>query len=462
MAGSSAAPSTKPLPPGSFGSIPWLGESLAIVASNHGFYKDRFAKYGPIFKTRLFGINFVVFSGAEGMEAFANSPSIVRGGADPLSVKQIFVGSLALTDGPEHRARKQNMLRAMQHRDALDRFLPGMQRIMESYARRWEKQGTVKMLPELRLLAAAWSSHVYTGDESEEAIRELDAVVHTMRQAFMTPPIPIPGSKYAKALKARARLQELIRAAIARHRTGSYNDALSTMLAGAADMRMPDEKVAGDLLHLLFATQGGYFIPIIMATLALGEHSKVLEAAREEVMRVAPDGQLTMDHMDQLETLERISRETRRFYAMNSATFFGRVTKTIEVGGYQIPAGWGAIGALHITMRSKDVYKNPDNFNPDNFLPDAVAARAEGSYVPHGHGPRSGHKCPAEDMVAVAVKLYLAVLLRRVRWDGLPPQDLTLTDELFPIPASGLDLQFRPVAARAESLPRQAEGLVVR
>ena len=65
-------------------------------------------------------------------------------------------------------------------------------------------------------------------------------------------------------------------------------------------------------------------------------------------------------------------------------------------------------------------------------------------------------------MVAVSVKLYLAVLLRRIRWDGLPPQDVTLTNELFPIPASGLDVQFRPVAARAENLPRHDEGLVRR
>ena len=62
-------PSRKPLPPGRLG-LPWLGETVAIARSNHGFYEDHFDKYGPIFKTRLFGVNFVVVSGAEAFHQF--------------------------------------------------------------------------------------------------------------------------------------------------------------------------------------------------------------------------------------------------------------------------------------------------------------------------------------------------------------------------------------------------------
>ena len=63
------------VPPGRLG-LPWLGETTAIARSNHGFYTDRFERYGPIFKTRLFGINFVVLSGAEAFHRFATDPAI--------------------------------------------------------------------------------------------------------------------------------------------------------------------------------------------------------------------------------------------------------------------------------------------------------------------------------------------------------------------------------------------------
>ena len=71
------------VPPGRLG-LPWLGETTAIASNNHRFYTDRFDKYGPIFKTRLFGINFVVLSGAEAFHRFATDPAIERGNSDPI------------------------------------------------------------------------------------------------------------------------------------------------------------------------------------------------------------------------------------------------------------------------------------------------------------------------------------------------------------------------------------------
>ena len=68
------------------------------------------------------------------------------------------------------------------------------------------------------------------------------------------------------------------------------------------------------------------------------------------------------------------------------------------------------------------------------------------------HGERGGHRCPGEDVVTVAVKLYLTLLLRRATWD-LPEQDLELTNELFPLPTSGLRVTFHPESARSLTAP---------
>jgi cytochrome P450 len=461
MAGSTDAPQgTKPLPPGSLG-LPWIGESLAIAGNNHKFYKDRFKKYGPIFKTRLFGINFIVFSGPEAMHRFATDPAIERGGTDPISVKQIFVKSLALIDGPEHRARKAVMLKGVQHRDSIERWLPRMQRIMAGTIAKWEKDGKATVLPDLRVMSAELSGALFTGDESKAHIDELNEILGWMREAFSTAPIPIPGTKYSRAMKGRKRLQQLIIEAMDRHRSGTYDDILNIMMSEAREKGISEQTLRGDLLHLLFAGQGGYFVPLTLITMTMGQRPDLMARAREEVMRVAPEGQLTMEHMDKLVYLEQLSKELRRFFAMNSATFFGKVKKSIEVGGYHIPEGWGAIGAIHITMRASETFDDPDRFDPDRFTSDQIATRRPGSYVPHGDGERSGHKCPAEDIVAVAVKLYLTLLLRRNSWE-VPAQDLTLTNELFPLPASGLHIVLKPYNASAQSLPRAAEGAVRR
>lgn len=438
----------KPLPPGRFG-LPWLGETFAIIRNNHAFYKDRLAEYGPIFKTRLFGNSFVIFSGHEAFHVFATDPRIVRGDADPISAEQIFLDSLALIDGVEHHTRKSVMLRAVGYRSAIASYLPTMQELLERTIQPWLEAGAgANLRADLQRFAARLTGALYTGDRSEEHAAEMDANLANMRDAFMTLPLPIPGTKYGKAIASRKRIDEIVQASLQRHLAGGYDDIVSRMIVAATEADVPIESLHGDIRHLIFAGQGGFFVPLTLTTLIVGQHPEIMERARAEVLAVSPDGPVTMEQIERMEYLEQISKEVRRYFAMNSATFFGRVQEDMEVGGYRIPKGWGAIGGIHINMRNPDVFPDPDRFDPDRFLPAREAALAPGSYVPHGDGQATHHRCPGENIVTVAVKVYLTLLLRRAEW-SIPEQDLTLTNELFPLPASGLRVDFRahvPVA----------------
>ena len=113
-------PSRKPLPPGRLG-LPWLGETVAIARSNHGFYEDHFDKYGPIFKTRLFGVNFVVVSGAQAFHQFNTDPRIERGSTDPVSVEQIFRELEATATKKQQAKAKANAAKA-RTRDSMQAF----------------------------------------------------------------------------------------------------------------------------------------------------------------------------------------------------------------------------------------------------------------------------------------------------------------------------------------------------
>ena len=440
----SAVTAEKPLPPGRFG-LPWIGESLAIVRSNHAFYNDRLARYGPIFRTRLFGSKFVVFSGHEAFHAFATDPRIERGDADPITAEQIFVNSLALIDGVEHHTRKEVMLRAIGYRSAIEAYLPRMQELLQRTIDEWKSAGSATARGDLRLFAARLTAAQYTGDESVEAVDELNRITADMREAFMTLPVPLPGTTYARAIKGRKRLVEIIDDLLARHLEAEYDDVVSRMIVAAREQGVAVDKLKGDILHLMFAGQGGYFVPLTLVTMIVGQEPEIMERARAEVLAIAPDGPVTMAHLDRLEYLGRISKELRRYFAMNSATFFGRVKAPMEVGGYRIPAGWGAIGGIHINMRNPDVFPDPDTFDPDRFLPAQETVRPPGSYVPHGDGDPTHHRCPGEDIVTAAVKMYLVLMLRETTWT-IPPQDLSLTNELFPLPASGLRFELHRVA----------------
>ena len=163
-------PSRKPLPPGRLG-LPWLGETVAIARSNHGFYEDHFDKYGPIFKTRLFGVELRRRLGRGGLPPVQHRPRIERGSTDPVSVEQIFLRSLALEDGEEHHMRKDVMLHGIRTREAINAFLPRMERIMTATIDGWAREGQAVTRPDLQVLAAQLSLAIYAGVESRSAPR---------------------------------------------------------------------------------------------------------------------------------------------------------------------------------------------------------------------------------------------------------------------------------------------------
>ena len=127
---------------------------MSIARNNHKFYRDHFAKYGPIFKTRLFGVNFVIVSGHEAFHQFATDPRVERGGTDPISVEQMFFRSLALVDGPEHHSRKDVMLHAVRTDEAMAAYLERMQRVWSAHVDRWAEAGTATVRPDLQLASA--------------------------------------------------------------------------------------------------------------------------------------------------------------------------------------------------------------------------------------------------------------------------------------------------------------------
>jgi cytochrome P450 len=109
--------------------------------------------------------------------------------------------------------------------------------------------------------------------------------------------------------------------------------------------------------------------------------------------------------------LEQISKEVRRFFALNSATFFGRLTAPMEVGGYRIPAGWAAMGAIHINMRNPDVFPDPDRF--DLHRPNLS------QQVAFAHGP---HVCLGLHLARLETRVALERTLARLPGLRLDPE----------------------------------------
>ena len=175
--------------------------------------------------------------------------------------------------------------------------------------------------------------------------------------------------------------------------------------------------------HLIFASQGGFFVPLTLITMVLGQHPDLQrEGARGGAGRRA--GRAGDDGADRpgSQYLGQLSKEVRRILRDELRELLRQGQRGDRDRRLPHPRRAGVpIGAIHITMRNArrcTTTRTPST--PSASRPSARPRCAPGSYVPHGDGQRDHHRCPGEDIVTMAVKLYLMLLLRRLSYT--PPR----------------------------------------
>jgi fatty-acid peroxygenase len=139
---------------------------------------------------------------------------------------------------------------------------------------------------------------------------------------------------------------------------------------------------------------------------------------------------------------EAWAHEVRRFYPF--APFIGgRAPREVEFDGVRIPENSVVLLDLYGQNHDPELWDAPYEFRPERFLGRDIDAY---ELVPQGGGdPRTGHRCPGEQLT-VALLSALAVRLARLEVD-VPEQDLTIALHRIPArPASGVVLRVRGTA----------------
>ncbi|MEU7556652.1 cytochrome P450, partial [Streptomyces sp. NPDC044571] len=131
------------------------------------------------------------------------------------------------------------------------------------------------------------------------------------------------------------------------------------------------------------------------------------------------------------------AHEVRRFYPF--VPFVGGLAAgDLGFSGRRIPEGTLVLLDVYGHHHDPVLFERPYRFEPERFLgrePGAAELIAQG-----GGDPRTGHRCPGED-VAVAVLAALAAELARLDRSPVSGQDLTIPLNRIPTrPRSGFVL----------------------
>jgi cytochrome P450 len=437
----------KPLPPGRAG-LPLLGETLSLIKNNYRYIDQRVAEHGAIFRARVLGRRAIFLAGPEATELFNDESIVQREGGMPDFVEQFFGGkSLPLIDGELHRTRKHQVLGAFS-RKALESYVAPMQSVIERWLGDLARGGEFRAVDKFKAMALQIIGRTML---SLDPGPELDVVIENfsiLNKGFGSLPIHLPGTTFSKALKARDKILEVLRAAVKRHREHDFGDGLSQMLAArAADgSGISDEHAVLELHHFNIA---GYLIYTMMCTLLaeLNKDPKILTRLSDEIDAKAPGktGPLTVSQLANMPYLDCVVRETKRFTPFVTL-FFGKAKRDFDWNGFHVPAGWTVLWSQHATNRWEKSFDDPNRFDPDRFS----EARAEDKRHPHAYSPQGagpigkGHKCAGYDYSTILTQVFLVALVRGYRWE-LPKQNLDYKYEAVPPEhADGLRVILKP------------------
>jgi cytochrome P450 len=421
-------------------SLPSTGAVSGILEAV-GFFRDpnfasrRFETYGDVFETTLIGQRLVFVRGDEAIEDLFQQSDAVQGWW-PSSVRTLLGSrSLANRNGPAHKARRR-VVGQLFAAAALRRYSPQIIAMVNNLADEVAStKSPIALADRMRRFALSVIATTVLGlDGSDRDALFVDFEIWT--KALFSLPVAIPGSPFAKALQARARLLSKLQQVLADAdgRRGGLD-----LLAGGLDeagLPLSDEDLVEQLLLLLFA---GYettasSLSCLMRKLLL--QPELLLWLQEELNGLVwPPSDDPANSYDpgKAPRLQAVVNEVMRMTPPVGG-FFRITTRPIALAGVEIPEG----RVIQVALASSNRHGAGDleKFRPQRHLDGSL----QKSLLPFGGGERV---CLGKALAELEIRLMTVGLLKQVSFSLCSDQDLDLQLIPSPSPKGGLLVSAR-------------------
>ncbi len=440
---------------------PLIGHTLAIVKDGYGFHRQAIARYGAVYRYRMFGRWAVALTGPDALEFVLLDRDRMfssRMGWDV--IQRLFSRGLMLRDFDDHR-RHRRIMQAAFKSPAMADYLARMTRELDRLVAAWPVDRPFRFYPAVKALTLQLGGGVFMGfdiasggnsgqppGQDGEMARINTAFVDEVRATVGLARSPLPFSAMRRGVRSRAwltgqfgRLIEERRAQTAAGHPGG-DDFFSQMCLATDEEgnRWTDDEIVDHFNFLLMAAHDTTSTALTKMAWALGAHPEWQARLAEEVAGLG-DAPLTLDNLNRLEQTEWVFKEALRL--MPPVPFLPRrAIQEFAWGGYRIPAGTPIQVSPGLVMSSPELFTDPERFDPERFAPDrAEDRRHRFAWAPFGGG---AHKCIGLNFALMQVKAFTVALLsqRRVTLDDPATQWRRLP---IPQPVGGLPVRLTKV-----------------
>ena len=415
----------KNLPPGPRG-WPIIGQALPLLRDPLGLFKQT-AAYGDVATISVKPIPICLVNHPQlNREALVTNHQNVGRGSATYEVFGWFLGQgVTVSDGVYHRQQRR-LMQPLFHRNQIGGYAHAIGEIVEETARSWSHADNVEMETEMIRLTARAILRTLLGTqlfgseyELANAINECDRYMAirlkqppTLRRMLHRAPLSSSG----RFRRARAHVDHVIYRAIADHRAGhsDENDLLTLLIQDEAELN--DAQVRDELVSMYHAGHETAAATLTWAWHLLGEHPEAQEELHLELDRVLGGRAPTLSDLPQLTYTTQVITETLRLFP--PLWVQGRmVYEPINIGGYDIPAGFNVVVCPYITQRDSRWYEQPHRFMPERWTDRFTEELPRFACRPFSGGP---YQCLGEHFAWMELKVVLATLAQRWRVTPVP------------------------------------------
>ncbi len=430
--------------PGTY-SPPLIGQSLQFLADPIKYCERTVAKYGPVSRGSFLFERRVNLMTAEANEFVlldrARNFSANLGWTPVLG--QLFPRGLMLRDGDDHRDQRRLMQPAFR-KEALSGYLQRMNPRIAATVADWRRHGAFRFYPAVKRLTLELAADVFLGLELQAEVDQVNRdFVDLVEASAAVVRLPLIGRRYARGLKARARLERFLNERISARRRGGGSDLFSQLcqVKDESGQPMRDDEIVDHLIFVMMAAHDTTTSALTTIVYALARHPEWQDRLRGDAQKLgkaAPDH----DDLERLQTIDWVLREALRLYPPLTM-IMRRAVKDCEIHGFKIPANTPVnLFPIH-TQRLPQWWNNPTAFDPERFSP----ARAEHKRHPFAWIPFGGgaHMCLGLHFAELQVKAVMLPLLLGSRI--AVARNYQIPYQLAPIakPRDGLPVRLLPL-----------------
>jgi cytochrome P450 len=413
---------------------------------------EAYEEFGPIFSMRLLHAKIVFMLGPEANHfVTVGHPENFHWRESSFGDLIPLLGDGLLTiDAGYHDRARAIMLPAF-HREQVEASTAAMAVETEAALAALPADGVIDVYAWMRRLAMRIAMRALLGLDPDDggkgalAAEKFEQALGFFGIDFALRLLRGPGSPWRRLLAARAVLDEIVYAEIARRRAApdsGRRDILSLLVGarGEAGEAFSDSEIRDQLITLMFAGHDTSTSTVTFALWELAHHPDALERLAAEQDEILGDAPPTIDQLEhEMPYLDTVVDEVLRLYP---PAWIGprRVVRDFEWGGYAIPRGAYVNYCSWASHRLPDVFPEPEAFVPERFTRERKATLPRGAYVPFGGGKRV---CIGKRFGLIEVKLVTTMLLQQLRADALPGRAMTVRQSPTLSPRGGLKMRLR-------------------